>query len=166
MLVLIVTHGSKRVWLLIQKQTSMGCYTHRATSLVPRPLRAQLSSLAGCGGLGARLGSAHAPLCTLINIRSEYIISACSGFASLVPRPHLSRGKRSGEPSRISWAYYRNVVRTNEIGILSIITWHTLYWHAAMCEGARLFSSFSFWLDKRMLRMLWRQSEMICTRLC
>jgi len=25
-------------------------------------------------------------------------------FTSLVPRPHLSRGKRSGEPSRISWA--------------------------------------------------------------
>ena len=43
-------------------------------------------------------------------------------FTSLVPRPHLSRGKRSGEPSRISWAYYRNVVRTNEIAILSIIT--------------------------------------------
>ena len=42
-------------------------------------------------------------------------------LSSLVPRPHLSRGKRSGEPSQISWAYYRNVVRTNEIAILSII---------------------------------------------
>ena len=43
-------------------------------------------------------------------------------FPSLVPRPHLSRGKWSGEPGRISWAYYWNVVRTNEIAILSIIT--------------------------------------------
>jgi len=37
---------------------------------------------------------------------------------SLVPRPHLSQGKRSGEPSPISWAYYRNVVRTNKIALL------------------------------------------------
>ena len=40
---------------------------------------------------------------------------------SLLPRPHLSRGNRSGEPNRISWAYYQNVVRTNEIALLSII---------------------------------------------
>jgi len=41
---------------------------------------------------------------------------------SLVPRPHLSQGKRCGEPSQISWAYYRNAVRTNGIAILLIIT--------------------------------------------
>jgi len=41
---------------------------------------------------------------------------------SLVPRPHLSRGKRSGEPSQISWAYYQNEVRTNGIAIMVIIT--------------------------------------------
>jgi len=38
-----------------------------------------------------------------------------SCFSNLVLRPHLSRGKRSGEPSWISWAYYWNVVRTNEM---------------------------------------------------
>jgi len=30
--------------------------------------------------------------------------------SSLVPRPHLPRGKWSGEPSWISWAHYWNVV--------------------------------------------------------
>ena len=40
------------------------------------------------------------------------------GGSSLVPRPHLSWGKWSGEPSRISWAYCQIVVRTNEIAIL------------------------------------------------
>ena len=50
----------------------------------------------------------------------------------LVPMPHpllvscpdhTPRGeRRSGERSRISWAYYRNVVRTNEIARLLIIT--------------------------------------------
>ena len=42
---------------------------------------------------------------------------------SLVPRPHPHvsghKTKLSGEPSRISWAYYWNVVRTNEIAIFS-----------------------------------------------
>jgi len=73
----------------------------------------------------------------------------CKG--SLLPRPHLSQGKRSGEPSRISLAYYRNVVRTNEIATLLLITKNTLYSQAAMRKGARLFSTFSFWLDKWML---------------
>ena len=39
-------------------------------------------------------------------------------WPSLMPRPHLSRGKQSGEPSQISSAYYQNVVRTNESTIL------------------------------------------------
>ena len=84
-------------------------------------------------------------LLTEMVVRAK-MMSHCKG--SLVPRPHLSQGKRSGEPSRISFAYYRNVVRTNEI---AIITKNTLYSQAPMHKGARLFSTFSFWLDKWML---------------
>ena len=47
---------------------------------------------------------------------------------SLVPRPHAPPGeKRSGEQSRISWAYYPNSVMTNEIGRSVIIMWHFPY---------------------------------------
>ena len=41
------------------------------------------------------------------------------GSASLVPRPRAPPGeKRSGERSRISWAYYPKRVMTNEIARL------------------------------------------------
>ena len=45
------------------------------------------------------------------------------GLSSLVPCPHVPPGeKQSGEQSRISWAYYLNVVMTNEIARSVIIT--------------------------------------------
>jgi len=34
-----------------------------------------------------------------------------TSYYSFMPIPHLSQGNWSGEPSRISWAYYWNVVR-------------------------------------------------------
>jgi len=41
---------------------------------------------------------------------------SCESLASLVTSPRAPPGeKRSGERSRISWAYYSKVVRTNEI---------------------------------------------------
>ena len=41
----------------------------------------------------------------------------CTGFMlSLMPRPHTPPSKkRSGEWSQISWAYFQNVLRTNQI---------------------------------------------------
>ena len=46
---------------------------------------------------------------------------------SLVPRPRAPPGeKRSGERSRISWAYYPKRVITNEIARSVIITLHSL----------------------------------------
>ena len=47
----------------------------------------------------------------------------CPYQASFVPRLHTPPGeKRSGEQSRISWAYSPKVVRTNEIARSVIIT--------------------------------------------
>ena len=44
-------------------------------------------------------------------------------FYSLVPYPHAPPGeKRSSEQSQISWAYYPNMVMTNEIARSVIIT--------------------------------------------
>ena len=43
-------------------------------------------------------------------------------MTSLVSRPHAPPGEKwSGERSRISWAYYPNVVMTNEIARLVIL---------------------------------------------
>ena len=46
------------------------------------------------------------------------------GLLTLVscPDPPPRGERRSSEQGRISWAYYRNVVRTNEIARLLIIT--------------------------------------------
>ena len=47
----------------------------------------------------------------------------CMGLNSLVPRPPTPPGeKRSGERSRIPWAYYPKRVMTNEIVRSVIIT--------------------------------------------
>ena len=54
-------------------------------------------------------------------------------------------GHKPGKPSQISWAYYRNAVRTNEIVILLTITYNTLYSKGVMREGTRLlFLSLTF----------------------
>ena len=57
-------------------------------------------------------------------IRGVYTPSVYSQpCPSLVPHPHTPPSeKRSGEQSRISWAYYPNVVMTNEIARSAIIT--------------------------------------------
>ena len=50
-------------------------------------------------------------------------ISEITHRRSLVPRPRAPPGeKRSGERSRISWAYYPKRVMTNEIARSAIIT--------------------------------------------
>ena len=55
--------------------------------------------------------------------RDSHMITSRTGFHSLVPRPCAPPGeKRSGEQSRISWAYYPKQVMTNEIARLVIIT--------------------------------------------
>ena len=52
-----------------------------------------------------------------------------------MPRPHAPPGeKRSGERSRISWAYYPKVVMTNEIARLVIITKHFPY-NSKICSS-------------------------------
>ena len=54
----------------------------------------------------------------------KFIIASCQWLISLVPRPRVPPGeKRSGERSRISWAYYPKWVMTNEIARLVIITY-------------------------------------------
>ena len=48
-------------------------------------------------------------------------------MCSLVPRPRAPPGeKRSGERSRIPWAYYPKRVMTNEIARSAIITYNFL----------------------------------------
>ena len=54
------------------------------------------------------------------NFRSTVPVLTIPG---LMPSPYVPPGeKRSGEQSRISWAYSQKVVRTNEIARLLIIT--------------------------------------------
>ena len=44
------------------------------------------------------------------------VLATCRSGTSLVTSPRAPPGeKRSGEPSRISWAYYPKAVRTDEI---------------------------------------------------
>ena len=46
-------------------------------------------------------------------------------YSSLLPRPHVPPGEKwSGEQSRVSWAYYPNIVMTNEI-VRSVIIMYT-----------------------------------------
>ena len=60
---------------------------------------------------------------TIRSWRHSFLEGGSLIYSSLVPRPHTPPGKkRSGEQSRISWAYYPNVVMTNEIARSVIIT--------------------------------------------
>jgi len=46
------------------------------------------------------------------------------------------------------WTYYRNVIRTNEIAMLLIITQHRFYSQAAMREATRLLTSLALILTR------------------
>jgi len=83
---------------------------------------------------------------------------------SLVPRPHLSRGKWSGEPSWISWAYYRNMVRTNEIALLSIICSQTLKLQCAKAQDC--FPVLAFDLIRERYVVATTSEATSCTQLC
>ena len=66
--------------------------------------------------------------CLAIKLAVQAFCFYLLGHPSLVPRPRAPSGeKRSGERSRIPWAYYPKRVMTNEIARLVIITWHVPY---------------------------------------
>ena len=83
---------------------------------------------------------------TEVGVGKEYICllkRLCSG--SLVPRPRTPPGgKRSGEQSRISWAYYPKGVIINEIARLVIIT----YTFLTMVKFAHLHSNIRTFFER------------------
>ena len=70
----------------------------------------------------------HISVTTCDACAADHVVRFTSPSPSLVPRPRVPPGeKRSGEQSRISWAYYPKRVMTNEIARSVIITYHFPY---------------------------------------